>query len=67
MPGNTLATWEAIGKPEAYVTDDCANDINANSIKLLAKFQCNVNIANTTKLLYCYITDIENLNIMGID
>ena len=34
----SVSTWEAISKPETYVTDDCANDVNANSIILLAKF-----------------------------
>lgn len=63
----SISTWEAIGQPDAYTTDDCANDVNTNTIKLLAKFQCDVTIANATKALHCYVTDIDNLNIIGID
>ncbi|XP_058975615.1 uncharacterized protein K02A2.6-like [Musca domestica] len=63
----SINTWKAIGKPEAYETFDNASDANANSIKLLAEFQCDVTIDKTSKTLKCYITDIEKLNIMGID
>ncbi|XP_059217666.1 uncharacterized protein K02A2.6-like [Stomoxys calcitrans] len=61
------STWEQIGEPEAHTTTDSASDANTNSIKLLAKFNVDVTINNTTKSLQCYITDVDQLNIMGID
>ncbi|XP_037811634.1 uncharacterized protein K02A2.6-like [Lucilia sericata] len=63
----STTTWETIGKPEAFTTNDSANEVNTNKINLLAKFNCFVSHGDATMDLQCYITDIEELNIMGIN
>ncbi|XP_037828565.1 uncharacterized protein LOC119616291 [Lucilia sericata] len=63
----SFETWETIGTPDAYATKDSASDVNTNNINLLAMFECDVTINDVTKRVSCYITDIDQLNIMGID
>ena len=60
----SVGTWESIGKTEAYTTKDSAGDDNNNKINLLVMFVCDVTMNN---IKHCYIIDIDQLNIMGID
>ncbi|XP_037821229.1 uncharacterized protein K02A2.6-like [Lucilia sericata] len=60
-------TWKSIGQPPTCDTKDTANDANSNSISLLAEFTSAVSIGDSIKTLRCYISDVNGLNVMGID
>ncbi|XP_059221513.1 uncharacterized protein K02A2.6-like [Stomoxys calcitrans] len=63
----SISTWKFIEEPEAFTTTDTANDANANKIKLLATFSTEVTIGEISKIVDCYISNTENLDILGID
>ncbi|XP_061400453.1 uncharacterized protein K02A2.6-like, partial [Musca vetustissima] len=61
------STWKRIGRPEATPTKDTANVANAKQMKFLAKCSIEVSIGNRSEIVECYISDVESLNVMGID
>lgn len=59
--------WEQIGKPVYTPTTHSARNASGDALELAAQFECTVSFNNTNVAAVCFLTNIPNLNLMGID
>ncbi|XP_055632916.1 uncharacterized protein K02A2.6-like [Toxorhynchites rutilus septentrionalis] len=60
-------TWKLIGSPSSTVTSVEASTASREPLELVGEFTCPVTIGTTTKASVCYITSVEDLNVIGLD
>ncbi|XP_055633543.1 uncharacterized protein K02A2.6-like [Toxorhynchites rutilus septentrionalis] len=60
-------TWKMIGSPSSTVTSVEASTASGEPLELVGEFTCPVTIWKTTKASVCYITSVEDLNVIGLD
>ncbi|XP_055620280.1 uncharacterized protein K02A2.6-like [Toxorhynchites rutilus septentrionalis] len=60
-------TWKMIGSPSSTVTSVEASTASREPLELVGEFTCPVTIGKTTKASVCYITSVEDLNVIGLD
>ncbi|XP_055622467.1 uncharacterized protein K02A2.6-like [Toxorhynchites rutilus septentrionalis] len=56
-----------IGSPSSTVTSVEASTASREPLELVGEFTCPVTIEKTTKASVCYITSVEDLNVIGLD
>lgn len=61
------STWKSVGSPPTHSTIHAARNASGTAIKLLAELQCIVEINKVQKLCRCFISDIADLDVIGIE
>ena len=59
--------WEKIGKPATTSTSHSARNASGDTLTLAAQFNCSIELKDMKRSGICYISNIDNLNLMGID
>ena len=59
--------WLKLGCPEVIATEHLARNACGEALPLSSKLQCQISFNGTTINTSCYISDIPQLNILGID
>ncbi|XP_062541442.1 uncharacterized protein K02A2.6-like [Armigeres subalbatus] len=60
-------TWKTIGSPSFSTTSVEASTASGEPLELVGEFISPITIGHVTKTTICYITSVENLNIIGLD
>lgn len=59
--------WQIIGKPATTTTIHSAKNASGDILQLTSQFDCNITLNTETITATCYVSNIKNLNLMGID
>lgn len=60
-------TWEMIGKPATTASKHSARNATGDIMNLSQQFTCDVTLGSITIAATCYISDVPNLNLLGIE
>ncbi|XP_062556763.1 uncharacterized protein K02A2.6-like [Armigeres subalbatus] len=60
-------TWKTIGSPSFSTTSVEASTASGEPLELVGEFISPITIGHVTKTTICYITSVENLNVIGLD
>ena len=60
-------TWQKLGKPNTNTPDHSARNASGGTLKLTAQFNCNISLNTNNITGTCYVSNIKDLNLMGID
>lgn len=63
----TRSTWESIGKPLVCSTNHQAHSASGNTLQLTGEVTCDVTFRNVHFEGTCYLTNLPNLNLLGLD
>ncbi|XP_055591080.1 uncharacterized protein K02A2.6-like [Uranotaenia lowii] len=59
--------WNKIGGPTINATQMQATTASGGPLELLGEFTSSVTISNVTREQQCYVTSVNNLNVIGLD
>ena len=59
--------WERIGRPHATATDFTANSASGNEMRITYEFDCDVTFNGNTERGKCYVTELPDVNLFGIE
>lgn len=60
-------TWEQIGKPKMHKTNHIIKCATKRKLELLGEINCEISCNGLRKPGICYVTEVQNLNLLGID
>ncbi|XP_053692179.1 uncharacterized protein K02A2.6-like [Sabethes cyaneus] len=63
----TEQTWKQIGAPATEPTNVEATTASGEPLELVGELTCSISINEETRQETCYITSVEDLNVVGLD
>lgn len=60
-------TWQQIGKPRMCATKHVVKNASKHQLKLLGEINCEIECNGIRRPGLSYVTDVDNLNLLGID
>lgn len=61
------STWHSLGSPKTQATSHAARNASGLTIKLIAELNCKVSINGAEQQCRCFISNIDDLDVIGIE